>query len=190
MVRFTLLFYFRFWTSDACMTYKLLHHKGLTVFDFASARTQITGFFTLDHLPRNFFVTFLIKEKNFGVCWCWNRAIDLQVMFAIVYWQQSVTTCAIDAIWGAQKLPHDLFDLVYFHFANIADLNWKVFVTQRKPIKDLHVFEITSYFLSKYTENKLNKKERCLQISPEHCSEFTFFTFIIFMLSHGWYRWR
>ena len=170
--------------------WRILHHKGLTVFDFASARTQITEFVTLDHLPKNFFVTFLIKEKNFGVCRCWNRAIDLQVMFVSVYWQQSVTTCAIDAIWGAQKLPHDLFDLVYFHFANIADLNWKVFVTQRKPIKHLHVFEVTSYFLSKYTENNLNKKERCLQILPEHCSVFTFFTFIIFMLSHGWYRWR
>ena len=33
-------------------------HKGLSVFYFVSARTQITGFVKLDHLPRNFFVTF------------------------------------------------------------------------------------------------------------------------------------
>ena len=184
MLRFSLLFYFRYWTSDACMTY--IASQGLDcIWLCICTCSNYRICHTWSSLPRNFFVTFLIKEKNFGVCRWWNRAIDLQVMFASVYWQQSVTTCAIDAIWGAQKLSHDLFDL-----ADIADLNWKVFVTQRKPIKDLHVFEVTSYFLSKYTENNLNKKERCLQISAEHCSVFTFFTFIIFILSHGWYRWR
>ena len=69
------------------MTYKLLHHKGLTVFDFASARTQITGFVTIDHLPRNFFCNLSInfKREKFRGVQVLKRAIDLQVMFASVY---------------------------------------------------------------------------------------------------------
>ena len=171
--------------------WRILHHKGLTVFDFASARTQITGFVKLDHLPKNFLVTFLILKREIFR--------GLQVLKPRDWFASDFCQCLLTAVC------HDMRNRCYsksakiiarpirpciFHFANIADLNWKVFVTQRKPIKGLCVFEVTSYFLSKYTENNLNKKERCLQISPGHCSEFTFFTFIIFKLSHGWYRWR